>query len=76
MNSSVSAEPFLSTSIEIFPVTMPSQILAQARPVALVSVAATVADRHYLLAQGAVVESLDNAEFKTRQSELLEHLGM
>ncbi len=41
-----------------------------------VKFAATVADRHYLLAQGAVVESLDNAEFASRQAELLEHLGM
>ena len=41
-----------------------------------VKFAATVADRHYLLAQGAVVESLDNAAFASRQGELLEHLGM
>ena len=38
--------------------------------------AATVADRHYLLAQGRLVESLDNAEFVERQDELLEHLGI
>ena len=41
-----------------------------------VKFAATVADRHYLLAQGAVVESLDNQAFTERQGELLEHLGM
>jgi branched-chain amino acid transport system ATP-binding protein len=41
-----------------------------------VKFAATVADRHYLLAQGKVVESLDNAEFQSRESELLAHLGM
>ncbi len=41
-----------------------------------VKFAATVADRHYLLAQGQVVESLDNAEFIERQGELLEHLGI
>ncbi len=41
-----------------------------------VKFAATVADRHYLLAQGQVVESLDNDEFIERQGELLEHLGI
>ena len=41
-----------------------------------VKFAATVADRHYLLAQGAVVESLDNETFMQRQGELLEHLGI
>ncbi len=41
-----------------------------------VKFAATVADRHYLLAQGRVVESLDNAEFQRREAELLAHLGM
>jgi branched-chain amino acid transport system ATP-binding protein len=41
-----------------------------------VKFAATVADRHYLLAQGRVVESLDNREFVERESELLEHLGI
>ena len=41
-----------------------------------VKFAATVADRHYLLAQGAVVESLDNQAFTERQGELLEHLGI
>jgi branched-chain amino acid transport system ATP-binding protein len=38
--------------------------------------AATVADRHYLLAQGRVVEHLANEEFGRRREELLEHLGM
>ena len=31
-----------------------------------VTFASTVADRHYLLAQGRVVESLDNDEFRAR----------
>jgi len=38
--------------------------------------AATVADRHYLLAEGRVVESLDNDAMKAREGELLEHLGI
>ncbi|NMR19103.1 ABC transporter ATP-binding protein [Cellulomonas fimi] len=38
--------------------------------------ASTVAHRHYLLAQGRVVEHLGNTEFKERREELLEHLGM
>jgi branched-chain amino acid transport system ATP-binding protein len=41
-----------------------------------VTFASTVADRHYLLAQGRVVASLDNAEFQRRETELLAHLGM
>ena len=41
-----------------------------------VKFASTVADRHNLLALGEVVESLDNAEFQTRTTELLQHLGM
>lgn len=41
-----------------------------------VKFAQAVADRHYLLAQGRVVEQLDNAEFQARESELLEHLGI
>jgi branched-chain amino acid transport system ATP-binding protein len=41
-----------------------------------VKFAATVADRHYLLAQGRVVESLDNHEFVEREKELLDHLGI
>ena len=41
-----------------------------------VKFASTVADRHHLLAQGSVVESLDNSEFAARQHELLEHLGI
>ena len=41
-----------------------------------VTFAATVADRHYLLAQGRVVESLDNDEFRARREELLDHLGI
>ena len=38
--------------------------------------ASTVADRHYLLAQGRVVESLDNDEVQAREHELLEYLGI
>lgn len=41
-----------------------------------VKFAATVADRHYLLAQGRVIQSLDNHEFAEREDELLEHLGI
>jgi branched-chain amino acid transport system ATP-binding protein len=41
-----------------------------------VSFASTVADRHYLLAQGKVVEHLDNDEFTSRRGELLEYLGI
>ena len=41
-----------------------------------VKFAATVADRHYLLAQGRIVEQLSNADFQARESELLEHLGI
>ena len=38
--------------------------------------APTVADRHYLMSQGRVVESLDNAEVERREHELLEYLGI
>ncbi|MFB4302000.1 ABC transporter ATP-binding protein [Actinomadura sp. NTSP31] len=38
--------------------------------------AATVADRHHLLAEGRVVESLDNDEVLAREGELLEYLGI
>lgn len=38
--------------------------------------AAAVADRHYLLAEGRVVESLDNADVARREHELLQHLGV
>ncbi|MEV6844382.1 ABC transporter ATP-binding protein [Actinoplanes sp. NPDC051411] len=41
-----------------------------------VKFAATVADRHYLLNQGRVVETLDNAEFRRREGELLKYLGI
>ena len=41
-----------------------------------VKFAATVADRHYVLAEGRVAADLDNAEFTARQGELLEYLGM
>ena len=38
--------------------------------------ATTVADKHYLLAQGEVVEILDNETVKEREHELLHHLGV
>jgi branched-chain amino acid transport system ATP-binding protein len=38
--------------------------------------AATVADRHYLLVQGQVVESMNNSEVRAREHELLQHLGI
>jgi len=41
-----------------------------------VKFASTVADRHYLLAQGKVVEHLGNDDFRARESELLTYLGM
>jgi branched-chain amino acid transport system ATP-binding protein len=41
-----------------------------------VAFASTVADRHILLAQGRVVERLDNDEFTQRKGELLQYLGM
>jgi branched-chain amino acid transport system ATP-binding protein len=56
------------------------QIKAQGVAVLLVEqnvkFASTVADRHYLLAQGKVVESLDNESFQGRTTELLEYLGI
>jgi branched-chain amino acid transport system ATP-binding protein len=41
-----------------------------------VKFAATVADRHYVLAEGSVAANLDNQEFTRRQGELLTFLGM
>jgi len=41
-----------------------------------VKFAATVADRHYLLSQGRIVETLDNDEFRRREGDLLKHLGI
>ncbi|GAA1516261.1 ABC transporter ATP-binding protein [Sphaerisporangium rubeum] len=38
--------------------------------------AATVADRHYLIAEGRVVESLDNDQMRAREHELLTYLGI
>jgi branched-chain amino acid transport system ATP-binding protein len=38
--------------------------------------ATTVADRHYLLAEGRVMETLENSEVKQRESELLAYLGI
>ncbi|RAY17316.1 ABC transporter ATP-binding protein [Actinomadura craniellae] len=38
--------------------------------------AQSVADRHYLLAEGRIVESLANDELRARERDLLEHLGI
>ncbi len=38
--------------------------------------ATTVAEKHYLLAQGEIVEVLDNETVKAREHELLAHLGV
>ncbi|MEU8345288.1 ABC transporter ATP-binding protein [Spirillospora sp. NPDC048832] len=38
--------------------------------------AATVADRHHLLAEGRIVESMDNDEVLAREDELLQYLGI
>ncbi len=38
--------------------------------------ASTVADRHYLLAQGEVAAAMNNSEVKAREGELLEYLGI
>ena len=38
--------------------------------------AMAVADRHYLLAEGSVVETLGNAEIAAREHDLLRHLGV
>jgi branched-chain amino acid transport system ATP-binding protein len=38
--------------------------------------ATSVADRHYLLGQGAIVATLGNDEVKAREAELLRHLGI
>ncbi|PZA06764.1 MULTISPECIES: ABC transporter ATP-binding protein [unclassified Meiothermus] len=38
--------------------------------------ASQVADRHYLLAQGQVVEVLDNSQIALKERELLQHLGI
>jgi branched-chain amino acid transport system ATP-binding protein len=38
--------------------------------------ATTVADRHYLLAEGRIAESLDNGEVERRRHELLGYLGI
>jgi branched-chain amino acid transport system ATP-binding protein len=38
--------------------------------------ATTVADRHYLLAEGRVAEELDNTDVRSRESELLAYLGI
>jgi branched-chain amino acid transport system ATP-binding protein len=38
--------------------------------------AQTVADRHYLLAEGRIVETLENSEVRARENELLEYLGI
>jgi len=38
--------------------------------------ATSVADRHYLLAQGEIVTALANDEVKAREHELRQHLGI
>jgi branched-chain amino acid transport system ATP-binding protein len=38
--------------------------------------ATTVADRHYLLAEGRIAEALDNHEVRDRERELLTYLGI
>jgi branched-chain amino acid transport system ATP-binding protein len=38
--------------------------------------AATVADRHYLLSQGRIVESFDTPDLRRRASEFRKHLGI
>jgi len=38
--------------------------------------ASSVADRHYLLAQGQVVDAMDNVQVQAREHELLEYLGI
>jgi branched-chain amino acid transport system ATP-binding protein len=38
--------------------------------------ATSVADRHYLLSQGAIVATLGNDDVRARESELLQHLGI
>jgi branched-chain amino acid transport system ATP-binding protein len=40
------------------------------------SFATTVADRHYLLAEGRIAENLDNGEVERRRHELLGYLGI
>jgi branched-chain amino acid transport system ATP-binding protein len=38
--------------------------------------ATTVADRHYLLAEGRITGTFDNADVRSREAELLAHLGI
>ena len=38
--------------------------------------ATAVADRHYLIAEGRIVETLANADMRRREHELLQHLGV
>jgi len=38
--------------------------------------ATTVADRHHLIAEGRVVETLDNTALRSREHELLQYLGL
>jgi branched-chain amino acid transport system ATP-binding protein len=38
--------------------------------------ATTVADHHYLLAEGRIIESLDNDQVREREHELLDYLGI
>jgi branched-chain amino acid transport system ATP-binding protein len=38
--------------------------------------ATTVADRHYVLAEGRIIDALDNSEVRARERELLTYLGL
>jgi branched-chain amino acid transport system ATP-binding protein len=38
--------------------------------------ATALADRHYLLSEGQIVETMDNRQVIEREEELLEHLGV
>jgi branched-chain amino acid transport system ATP-binding protein len=38
--------------------------------------ATAVAERHYLLVHGEIIESMDNDQLKARERELLQHLGV
>jgi branched-chain amino acid transport system ATP-binding protein len=38
--------------------------------------AATIADRHYLLAEGRITGTFDNTDIQSREAELLAHLGI
>jgi branched-chain amino acid transport system ATP-binding protein len=56
------------------------EVKAQGVPMLLIEqnlrFATSVADRHYLLAQGAIVEVVSNEQVKQREGELLNYLGI